>query len=622
MSEEAYTAVAEAMQRLAEGREVDIALWQAIAAAEATSAPLRVLARMASASTAEKCRELAVAVDDFEAPAWRIAGQALAAQRRIELGDDGSAVVAERAHALFSLASLYRGSSAARSFLLRAVEDFNAAVERSLAAGDRQAALGHAIGFAAAANSSSAEPTVASRLPVIFTLLLDLAVDERGEGTPRALLAGNLITTCFRVAEADAARRAEYLSHAIRLGELALDVIERGDVRKLPPPLLRQVILSSIAAMLRGHTELAREEPNRFVAHASEIQQAAERARTIAVASEDAEMRTMLLALIQSASSALEEKTGSGEEPDSELLDSTQARVSELAADAARIAEATDSQTRRRLLESVVTPLFDELEDLLASQIAQVGVNHRICRFLAGLGAIAGGRIGSLSSVVVMPWIMAVSEPEGSASERQFARRQQMVAPFEESATLRLGAALSNLAGFADKLSASRNGREDVRMVLRGQFRHLLGALLQRPGVATVIDRELAPIDDSQVLLASVPEAVRINLVDAYRGLSAGSAMPLLPLPVRRRKRVSASPDEKKVAAAPREQPAPGREELLHAMANRLTGTPMDLVGTTFETSGGQYVVIDLAGEGESKVVFTVRHEESGERFAVAIYKR
>jgi tetratricopeptide (TPR) repeat protein len=630
---QALLALMDTLERLSMGQPIDVPAWRRVlvladrATGPEFSAP-RILARIATASTSTECRETAKTLDGMHEPRMAIIGRAFQAQRRIELGDDGPGVVAERAHALLSLASLHRGGNLGQRFLLRAVADFGSAVETSLAAGDRANAFAHAIAYAAAVNSARGEEAIRSRLGGIFALLFELLTDEEGKGSLRAALAVNLITTCSRLVEIEIAQQAVWMMKIIELGEIALGLVERGETGDLPAPMLRQVLLSAFSAILRARIALAANEPDHFEEHARHARKSVERGRAIADGSDDAELRTLLASMFAAALEQINDAGGhidpAEREGDSGFNAAVQADLAALHAQAARIVETSEGEVRRRLIEEAAAPLFAEIDAILSVQIAHVGMNHRVCRFIAAVGAIAGGRLGSLNRSIVMSWATTITAPTGSASERQFQRRQQMMAPVAESAVLSLGAAIANLAAFADQLADDPHAREDARVVFRSLFRQLIRGLLERPDLAMPIDREVTTDDDVRVVISSLPEAVQLDLADAYLGKPAEDR-DRLPLAPPRRKRVSTPPKPRNAEAESDEPnpPAPDYStdvEYLRILGDRLTGRPEDLVGTTIETPGGHYTVMALAGRGESKVVFQVKHEESGRVVAAAIF--
>ena len=257
-----------------------------------------------------------------------------------------------------------------------------------------------------------------------------------------------------------------------------------------------------------------------------------------------------------------------------------------------------------------------------------------MCRILVALGAVASGRLGTLTDTAVHHWLMEVAEDQIAQTNYQ-AARQQVWAQNARESEIELLVSLKKLAIISQVLSQSA----EVQPIVQESIRMTLGQVLRdvlRSGSSCVRRFDTPPVSPSADLnriARLLPPWCMDAFLTGYGAMHHSSLenRPSQPrrLRVRRATLATSGPDpagfiqhtlEKDLVKELSDIPRIDIKFDEHEAADPTPGEGM-IVGRTFNMDGRRKRVEGILGEGKDKIVYSVVDVETGEKTAFATFK-
>lgn len=526
--------------------------------------------------------------------------------------------------------------------------------ELHLSSGDYNSAVQACAAFVAMSNVLSrqyAKPEQARRAISAANRFIE-AVPSESSPAPMSIaaLCNNAITSCKWLssqtsnAEEQIPLVADGLKLAHRMQSSLLQLPADGDEPALPQ--VREACLRHLAELHASAALCGMETPDRHGAAAkaflAELQKFAE-------GSTDQDLKLRVVQIARQVEDRLRflpvggavEKAGTATRPSEVVAETIREALNKhlgVFEDAIpRIRAAPDRARSRSALEEALERWEEEIRGALRGVVAEVGLNHHVCRILLALGAVASGRLGTLADPAIQHWLLETADGHAAQTSYQ-ASRQRVWAQNARDSELDALAGMKALAVLSSIVCQSADVQpilqETIRIVVRRVLRDVLGSAapyvsrFDTPQTSQLADlsrmSNLLPPWCLEVFLSGYGVKQNVPLNDP----SAQSRR------VRVRRQSTATPGPKHDAAAVVQElldkdPEKALRDIPRFDINfddeqeaaESTGGDGTLVGRTFKIDSRMKRVEGILGEGRQKIVYDVVDLETGERTALAIFK-
>ena len=274
-------------------------------------------------------------------------------------------------------------------------------------------------------------------------------------GTNMCAIASNLLNTCNHLAKNSSSPSVFFDKQlAIALYGRNLCLALRGVAEDAG--LLLNLYENLLRGLVFAELNLTRTYPEKFDVHANagwdylrEYHRLADEVKEPDIQQRCDELGIQLRALFNRVnpkwSTPSDEIPVLSDESDPALLIDRLKRARERArSEARKILDCGDSEQQLKALDEVLSCTYEGLAASMSVVIKDIGLNHHVCRQFAALGAFAGGRLGTLATEAIFPWLMSVEKlDEGPQGHRKEIRRRQQLPSLkhfnEESRTPDIG---------------------------------------------------------------------------------------------------------------------------------------------------------------------------------------
>lgn len=555
-------------------------------------------------------------------------GRAIAARRRIDTSAEKSPRAWEHfGHELYSLAPAV-GPPAVH----KAVHAYRKAAEAYLRQHEPSAALAPTGSYVGLANTLAQYEGDLEWLHQALSLGVEVnrELPEETSSLNALVLLSNLINTTTQLAVGEPARAREHatigLDFATRLEQLLVGASVPDDAA-----VLRQIAERALRAQVAFHVQLMAAPSDE---HALAASAAASRLESLATVNDKSDLRLHVADARRRITSRVAELTGRiNADAEHELDGEPDGLVARIRTETDRLesvaesilAMATDDE-RQLSIDNVLDAEYQVLTDAIVRVALEVGLNHHVCRLLLGLGACSAMRLGAMSVGVITRWVVSTGESAVSSRGGSTASlRQERPAVHDDAAETTSIAGVCGLAAFAAAFEVPSAPSRYVGDALGRRNGQLVETLL----AAVPVDRPTTPsqtaTDDLCACLRVLPYAARQEFVAAY-GLTIELPAPDDEQVIEEASDAPAADDDAELSDAA-EKPASSGRALLPELefdwedqpASGVDG-PEGLVGRHLRHNGERYVVEQILGRGNEKIVLGLKNLSGGEDFALAIF--